>query len=304
MDLGSATASDPRGARRSRRAFASGALLGAFGTCAAAAGTGALARWVNPYRPGLERITLPLPSAHAYLAGTTIGFLADPHYGPFMSESDIRLATSLLAAESPDLVLLGGDYISESPRYASGVAAILGELAKAAPLGALAVLGNHDVAETARAKRVISTLEASGIRVLRDEAAVVETDRGALWIAGIDDAILGRPNPIRAFADVPTGAAALALWHEPDYAEQTAALGAFAQLSGHSHGGQVRLPGVGAVFLPPGGRRYPMGFAEVGAMHVYTSRGVGVYVPPVRFNCPPEVTLVTLATDDGRTGSM
>jgi predicted MPP superfamily phosphohydrolase len=86
----------------------------------------------------------------------------------------------------------------------------------------------------------------------------------------------------------------LALWHEPDYAEASAELGAFAQLSGHSHGGQVRLPGIGPLVLPLGGARYVMGLNDANGMPVYTTRGVGVYLPPLRFNCPPEVTLVTL----------
>ena len=107
---------------------------------------------------------------------------------------------------------------------------------------------------------------------------------------------MARADPERTFADIPRDAAALALWHEPDYARQTARYGAFAQLSGHSHGGQVRLPGIGPLFLPKGGQQYVMGMNHASGMPVYTSRGVGVFLPPVRLNCPPEVTLITLVT--------
>ncbi len=86
----------------------------------------------------------------------------------------------------------------------------------------------------------------------------------------------------------------IALWHEADFAEDAAQLGAFAQLSGHTHGGQVRLPVVGSIWLPPDGRRRDIGLYNVQGMPVYISRGLGVYRPPVRLLAPPEVTLVTL----------
>jgi predicted MPP superfamily phosphohydrolase len=200
----------------------------------------------------------------------------------------------MLSQEAPDLVLLGGDFISESPRFARDAAAALGELATMAPLGCLAVLGNHDIS-TDR-PRITALLEDQGIRVLCNEAVHVETAGGPLWIAGIDETILGRPDVDATFAAIPSGAAVIALWHEPDNAEQASAAGAFAQLSGHSHGGQIRLPGVGPLVLPPGGRRFPAGHYALNGLHLYTSRGVGVYRPPVRLFCPPEVTIVTLTT--------
>jgi predicted MPP superfamily phosphohydrolase len=140
----------------------------------------------------------------------------------------------------------------------------------------------------------MEALEIEGITVLRNDSAAIETGRGELWVAGVDEALMARADPEATFAGIPSGAAILALWHEPDYARQTAALGAFAQLSGHSHGGQVRLPGIGPLVLPEGGERYVMGLNEADGMPIYTTRGVGVFLPPIRLNCPPEVTLVTL----------
>ena len=280
--------------RTSRRQFAVGWLLGWLSAVGLAGRACYRAYAVDPYAPRLERVALPLPRGHLALAGLRIGFVADTHVGPHVAPDDVRRATALLAPEAPDLVLLGGDYVSASARYAVPAAAALADLVAAAPLGAYAVLGNHD-ARSDRAAPVTAALEGVGIRVLRNGAVAVGTGRGTLWVAGVDDAISGRDDPAQAFAGVPDGAAALALWHEPDYAERTAALGAFAQLSGHSHGGQVRLPGVGALVLPPGGRRFDIGLNEAGGMPVYTSRGVGLYRPPLRYNCPPEVTLVTLA---------
>jgi predicted MPP superfamily phosphohydrolase len=277
-----------------RRSFVLGGVLGGVAAVVGAGALGYEAWAVAPFDPILERVELPLPPAHAELDGLTIGFIADTHLGPSMGEDDVARAVRLVTAEHPDLVLLGGDYISASPRYAAPAAEILGELAKVAPLGAYAVLGNHDCGELGRDEVVTTALEDQSIAVLRNQSAVVDTGRGQLWLAGVDEAIMARADPARTFADVPRNAATLALWHEPDYARQTAGLGAFAQLSGHSHAGQVRLPGIGPLFLPKGGQRYVMGFNYALDMPIYTSRGVGVFLPPIRINCPPEVTLITL----------
>jgi predicted MPP superfamily phosphohydrolase len=251
------------------------------------------ARYRQPYRPVLERLDVPLPAAHGSLAGLRIGFLTDTHVGPFFAPCDLECAVSLLLTASPDLVLLGGDYISESPRYAEPTAAVLGRL-HAAPLGCLAVLGNHDISTDAA--KVTAALEAVGVRVLRNQAVPVETPSGTIWIAGIDETILGDADVAKSFAPIPEDAPVIALWHEPDGAADAAANGAFLQLSGHSHGGQIRLPMLGPLALPPGGRIYPAGRYQVGSLTLYTSRGAGVYRPAVRFNCSPEVTIVTLTT--------
>jgi hypothetical protein len=165
------------------------------------------------------------------------------------------------------------------------------------------VLGNHDLAVSVR--KVQDALEAEGIPVLRNAAMPVTFHGETLWIAGVDDTLLGDPDPQRAFADLPDRETPLVLWHEPEFAEAVATRGAFAQLSGHTHGGQVRLPGLGPVGLPRHGRRHIIGMNDAAGMPIYTSRGVGVYRPPLRFNCPPEVTLVELiaGTDSGAASS-
>ena len=165
---------------------------------------------------------------------------------------------------------------------------------QAAPLGCLAVLGNHDISTDGA--KVTAALEAVGIRVLRNEAVPVNTSSGTLWTAGIDETILGNADVEKTFAAIPESAAVVALWHEPDEAADAATYGAFLQLSGHSHGGQIRLPVIGPLALPPGGRKYPAGRYQVDSLTLYTARGTGVYRPAVRLNCPPEVTLVTLTT--------
>jgi predicted MPP superfamily phosphohydrolase len=188
--------------------------------------------------------------------------------------------------------LLGGDYICESPRYAPEATAALRSYITAAPLGAFAVLGNHDYANDA--PRLTGLFESIGICVLRNESARIEAHGSDLWIAGIDDALLSTANPEQTFASIPPGAKSIALWHEPDWADEIVRFNPALQLSGHSHGGQFRVPFLGHLAAPQGGRRYVLGMHDVEGMPVYTSRGVGVYRPPIRVLCPPEVTLVTL----------
>ncbi len=258
---------------------------------------GSLAWWMryrNPYRPVLERITLRVPDAHRDLAGLRIGFVTDTHINPYFRQRDLQRGIDLVAAERPDLVLFGGDYISETTRYMDEAAPVLGALARIAPLGAFAVLGNHDLG--GHTATVIDGLEREGIRMLRNEAVAIPWRGDELWLAGIDDTLLGDPLPATAFGLIPDGAATLCLWHEPDAADITAPFGPFAQLSGHSHGGQIRLPILGELAVPIGGHTYPIGPYDVAGMQLYVSRGLGTYRPPVRFRCPPEVTLVTLVS--------
>ena len=122
----------------------------------------------------------------------------------------------------------------------------------------------------------------------------------ALWLAGVDDVWERRANLPQTLADVPPGTPVVLLAHEPDYADEVADQGGacalLLQLSGHSHGGQVRIPGLGAPILPYLAEKYPAGAYRVGDMWLYTNRGVGTIQPRVRLNCRPEVTLLTLHT--------
>ena len=249
-------------------------------------------RHVNPYRPQLERIELPLAPGAEALDGLRIAFVTDTHIGPFTTSNDLRRGLALFDGEPIDLLLLGGDYVSESNLYARSMADALAELADRAPLGAFGVMGNHDL--PLGVDRVRTELERIGVTVLRNQHAVIEWNGAQLTVVGIDDTIVGSAEPDRAFAGVPPNAPILSLWHEADFAEEAARRGAFAQLSGHTHGGQVRLPLIGAIWLPPDGKRRDIGFFDVEGMPTYLSRGLGVYRPPVRMLCPPEVTLVTL----------
>jgi predicted MPP superfamily phosphohydrolase len=276
----------------SRRAFVNGGMVGGLAAMGLTGFEIFRARYVYPYRPVLERVDIPLPIGADGLDGLRIAFIADTHHGPFIDEVDLDRAIGLLRDEPIDLALFGGDYISESPRYAAAAANALGRLMGQASLGGAAVLGNHDL--TVSVDRVQESLAIVGIPLLRNDVTIFDYKGSQLAIAGIDETLLGEPHPHRTLQQVPAGVPALALWHEPEFAELAAAEGAFAQLSGHTHGGQIRIPGIGPVGLPVHGKRHVIGLESADGMPIYTTRGVGVYRPPARVNCPPEVTLITL----------
>ncbi len=263
------------------------------------AGVAFYALHIAPLRPRLRQLTVDVPAGAEHLHGFRIAFVTDTHVGPSFRAEDLAPTERLVRESRPHLVLLGGDYVSESPRFAARAAERLGAMAAVAPYGAYAVLGNHDL--SCGATRVKQALADVGIPVLRNRAVHLVVHGGPLWIAGIDEALLSRPDPRATFEQIPAGSPAIALWHESDFAERVAPFDPMIQLSGHSHGGQVRLPLLGPLATPAGGRRYVRGLYDVAGMPLYVSSGTGVYRPPARLFCPPEVTLLTLrARAEGR----
>jgi len=265
---------------------------------AGAFGTTGLGGWkyacdVEPWWLALERVTVPIAGLPSVLAGLTIALITDLHWGSDLKEGHVAQAVDRVLQAQPDLILLGGDYVTY---HAADIAACARELARLdAPLGVYAILGNHDHWTDARV--VQAGLEDAGLPVLINTGLRLPLSEADLWLAGVDDVWERRADLDRALAGVPAGATTLLLAHEPDYADQVIGRGVTLQLSGHSHGGQVRLPLVGAPVLPPHGRKYPYGLRRVGDLWLYTSRGVGLIRPAVRFNCRPEVALIRLQND-------
>lgn len=254
------------------------------------------ARFVSPFRTQLTQVIMPIPRRHAHLDGTTIAFVSDTHIGPHFRTGDLHPTIDALRKLHPDILILGGDYVSESPRFIEPSINSLADMAATARYGTWAILGNHDIANTR--ERIEEALGKAGIPVLANASAEVSTDKGSLWLTGIDDAVLGKPDLMQAFRSVPADAATIALWHEPDRAEEVAPFDPIFMLAGHTHGGQVRMPGIGPIAAPKLGKRYVLGRYDINGMPLYVSSGVGMYRPPVRFNCPPEVVVITLLGDD------
>ncbi len=220
-----------------------------------------------------------------------IGFASDFHAGPMTHPALLERACDALAANRPDLLLLGGDFVSLDASAIEPLAARLGRVP--APLGRFAVLGNHDYWNGAR--RVAEQLEESGIRVLRNEAVALPAPYQRVVLCGLDDDLAGEPAPLASFA--PAGGVRLLLMHGPSGLLAADGTPFALALCGHTHGGQIALPGGRPVLLPPGplSRRYPAGRYQPGpGRTLIVSRGVGYSTVPVRAFSPSEVVLCRL----------
>lgn len=267
------------------------------------AACGAAGAYAAAVEPRLLRLRRPTASSPLWPAGRMplrIGVLSDIHAAwPHMPVIRIeRIARRLLAA-APDLVLLPGDFVTTHtgfvrPIAIEPVAAALRGLAVAVPT--LAVLGNHDW--HFGGERVAQALGRSGIRVLRNDSTRIELPGGAVWIAGLDDMWTGRADLARTLQDLGGDAPALLLSHAPD-AVTDAPPEIAVTIAGHTHGGQVCLPGYGALRtltrLP---RHLAYGLHEINGRHLYVSGGIGTTVLPIRFCRLPEIALLTVRSID------
>jgi predicted MPP superfamily phosphohydrolase len=275
----------------SRREFLK--LLGIAG--ASVVGAGAVG-WhygvrVESKNLSIERVTIPIVGKQNVPDGYRVVFMSDIHYYPHTQLDLVKDAVRLANSLKPDLILLGGDYVDLESEPIFEVAPALAQLN--ARQGVFAVMGNHDY----RLNQLLiqQGLVESGIKILNNEGLLLTSGAGRLYLAGLDDPWLGRADLKGALEKMPAGIASLILAHEPDFADAAARNEqATVRLSGHSHGGQIRLPGIGALVLPPFGEKYDQGLYRVGHLWQYTTRGIGVKFPPLRINCPPEITEITL----------
>ena len=228
-----------------------------------------------------------------------IAQLSDFHFDNYFSVAPIRKAVEIINKLQPDVVALTGDFVtapvfsSDKKKAAAPIepcAELLAQLKSR--LGLYACLGNHDGATDAL--RVVDTLRAKNIAVLRNSAIPLEKDGKRLWLAGIDDVLEGNADLAMTLKDIPTDDPVILMAHEPDFATHVAKFPVDLQLSGHTHGGQIRIPFFGAPVLPELGVEFPMGLYQVGKLTLYTNVGIGTVRLPVRFFCPAEITLFTL----------
>ena len=257
---------------------------------------------IEPHHPQLRRVDIPLRRLPQEFDGFTIAQLSDFHYDPHFCVIPIKAAIKVVNGLNPDLIALTGDFVTvpleagdkerrpEAAREAQPCARLLGQLR--AKLGSVAVLGNHDYFSDP--EEVTAALQGSGIRVLRNGAFPVRRQGAVLWLAGVDDVLGGAADLKQTLRQIPSADATILMCHEPDFGDEAAGYPIDVQLSGHSHGGQIRLPLIGPPFLPPLGKKYPWGLRQIRNMLLYTNCGVGTIRLPVRWNCPPEITLFTL----------
>ena len=234
---------------------------------------------------------VPLAGWPASASGLRVGQLSDFHCDCAHAVARVHRAVAMMLAQKPDVVFLTGDYLTEKPRrWAAPAVAALAPLTQV-PGGVFAVLGNHDY-WSGGPEVMTRGLSHVGITVLRNLSVPLPGGHG-VWLVGLDDRCVRRQNAALALEGVPPDAAKLLLIHEPDFADE-APPGFALQLSGHSHAGQIRVPGLPPMHCPKYGRQYPEGLQRAKNHWVYTSRGVGLVGPQMRLFCPPEVTVLRL----------
>jgi predicted MPP superfamily phosphohydrolase len=287
----------------SRRAFLKATTGAGAGTALGCLG----AALQQPYDIRVEHVGIRLARLPQAFDGLRLAQLSDIHFGEYMSKSHLQHIVDLTNAQSPDMVVLTGDYVTgrlvgeddgrnseEDDRRAEKAwpcAEVLRGLVKAR-YGRIAILGNHDC--FTNPEIVTEALTSSGFLVLRNRSFPIESHGARFWLAGVDDILEHYGDPEATLHGVPRTECVVVAMHEPDYVERILKYGIDLQISGHSHGGQVRLPGIGPLYLPKGAKKYPLGYYRIGNVQLYTNRGVGVIHLPVRFMCPPEITVFTL----------
>jgi predicted MPP superfamily phosphohydrolase len=223
------------------------------------------------------------------LAGLRIAFLTDLHAGSFMDQQDLVRIFKRVAAAKPHLVLLGGDLINTRDRELLLFRAALRELRP--QLGMFAVPGNHDHFWGSDIGLWMAFLQQHGVQVLRNRGVRLQWNDTSLWLCGVDDLTEGEPDLRRALEGRFVGEPTVLLSHHPDFFFEAAAAEVDLTLSGHTHGGQIRVGGRAPLHHSKFG--YEQGWFSEGQARLYVSRGVGVTVLPIRIDAPPEVPIVT-----------
>jgi predicted MPP superfamily phosphohydrolase len=267
---------------------APGPLIGA-----AALALAAWAGWIEPRRLVVRDIELTPPRWPEHLDGMRAGVMSDVHAGvPHMSLDKVARAIDALNDRAPDVHLLLGDFLDASQRWRRRIApeVLAKELARLrAPLGTVAVIGNHDWRNSG--DRMWRALDAEGVTVLEDRA--VELANG-LWVAGLGDMRHRRPSVATALREIPDGAPAIVLTHDPDMFPEVPERVSLT-LAGHTHGGQVAIPWLRRPMMPSYyGERYARGLIVEHGRHLLVSSGLGTSGLPIRLLAPPEVLVLTL----------
>jgi len=245
-----------------------------------------------------EIVNLPLeiPGLAVEFDGYRLVQITDLHLGHWLSPERLDGVVQLVNQQEPDLVVMTGDFVSYVLKGITD--RMIAAFSTLNPKDAtLAVMGNHD--HWMGAENIRAIFNASGVIELANDIYTLQHGDARLYIAGIDSVTIGRHDLDAVLEKLPEDGPAILLAHEPDYADISAQTGRFAlQLSGHSHGGQIVLPKIGALLRGPGFFKYPNGQYQVEEMMQYTNRGVGTHVFRVRYNCPPEITVIDLKTQN------
>jgi uncharacterized protein len=239
----------------------------------------------------LERIEVRLARLPKQLDGFRIIHLSDIHHSPFTGLDHIKRTIRICNRLRPDMVVLTGDYVSHEAEYIKPVAKALGELRSR--LGTFGCLGNHD--HWTDADLVTRHLVENGISMLINSGSRFEADGAAFWLAGVDDHMVGKTDVPSALRGSYPDEMKLLLAHNPVIFREAVRNGVDLTLSGHTHGGQVKLRDDDKRLWPR--RRLSAGLHARRQSQIYITRGIGTVVLPVRYQCPPEISLLELKAD-------
>ena len=246
--------------------------------------------FVGPFRLRQPTLRVKFARLPAGFEGLRIAHLSDLHAGPFLSEKRLERLALQVAETTPDLVVLTGDIVNSRPEEAPAVGRALAKIR--APLGIVAVLGNHD--RFIDGDQVVAHLRAAGIEVLLNQGRTLTVRGESIWLCGVDDCWTKRADLARALEGRPPGMPTLLLAHDPALFPEASRSWISLTLSGHTHGGQIALPGLRQSGLARTFTRFVAGLYQLGSARLLVSRGCGVVVPPIRVGVPPEAATVVL----------
>ncbi len=242
----------------------------------------------------IVRLELKLPRLAPAFDGYRVVQISDIHMGTGMTGEQLHRIVNMVNAEQPDVIALTGDYVTFG-NIQPLMQPLVSAFSQLKPKDiTLATQGNHDYVTDPL--MVSQMLRDSGVTELKNSVHTISRGSSVLHFAGVDTLWYNKADITQVLPLLPGNDCAVLLAHEPDFADISAATGRFdLQISGHSHGGQIRWPVVNRpVIVPRHGTKYPIGQYQVGSMIQYTNRGVGTSLPAIRLNCRPEITVYTL----------
>ena len=241
--------------------------------------------------PVVEYIDISIPDLPSALEGFRIVQISDIHYYPITTLQLVDQAVQMANELEPDLILLTGDYVWHEVEAIFDLMPSLSRLN--ARYGVYANLGNHDLWTDVNV--VTQAFREIGMPLLVNQGLPISLGSDSLYLASLDDGWSGKPDLSAAMLNRPDSAPTILMMHEPDLADKYSKDPRInLQLSGHSHGGQIRFPFVGALIYPYLSWKYPIGLYNINGMWLYTNRGLGTTNIPLRVNCAPEITELTL----------
>lgn len=272
-----------------RRQFLKRLMTVSMGLTGLAGSAGLYGYGIEPYWLEVVHVSIRIPRLPQAFDGMRMVQFSDLHLGFHLMAQDLAPIVKTIRRCRPDLLLFTGDLVDDDPNVATGAIPYLSRLR--APLGQFAVLGNHDYRDP---EAIAHGWKRSGFEVLRNEHRLIRKEGDVIVLAGVEDMLMSHPDIRQALEGVPAHAGTILMSHCPDVADEAKHHPVDLQVSGHSHGGQIRLPLLGHVITPPGAKKYVDGWYRLNRMQLYVNRGVGTTLLPIRFYCRPQISVLEL----------